>query len=346
MKTAVYYPPDSIALEERPIPQIGKNEVLLKVRACGICGTDVLKVHRALPKQPVVLGHELVGTAHQVGSRVKKFKEGDRIVVAHHVPCGECHYCLHGNHSMCRHFKQSNLDPGGFSEFLRIPAEHVGQTAFPVPEGLSDEEGLFTEPLSCCVRNIRRAHLLPGDSVVVVGMGSIGLMMLQLLKLIPVKVLALDLKPERLALAQKLGADEIAKGDDENLDQRIREWTDGRGLDLVVLTAGGGGIFQQSFSWVRDGGAINLFASLSDHPVATSLDALYHHEITVFCSYSPSPEDLVTAHGLLVDKQVQVLPLVTHRLKLEELKKGIDLMVAQEALKVIIHPNGVNLTAS
>lgn len=338
MRAAVYYPSKEIKIEDLPIPKIGPGEVLLKVRACGICGTDVLKVARALPKKPVVLGHELVGDVVQIGAGVEKFKTGDRLVVAHHVPCGACHFCRHGNHSMCLHFKETHLDPGGFAEYLRIPAEHVNQTAFHVPDHLSDDEALFTEPLSCCVRNVRRAHLLPGDFTVVVGMGSIGLMMIQLLKLIPVQVLALDLFEERLKLAHQLGADFVLKGDSPNISNFIREKTEGRKADLVVFTAGGGRVFQSAFDWIRDGGALNLFASLSDQPVEVSLDALYHHEITVFSSYSPSPEDLVESHRLLCERKLKVAPLITHHVALEGLKDSIDLILQQQAMKVVVTP--------
>jgi L-iditol 2-dehydrogenase len=338
MRTAIYYPHNGIRIEDKPIPKIGDGEILLKVKACGICGTDVLKVQRALPKNPVVLGHELVGEAIEVGKGVKNFSKGDRVVVAHHVPCGECHYCRHDNPSMCRHFKETNLDPGGFAEFLRIPAEHVEQTAFRVPDHVDNEVALFTEPLSCCVRNIRRAPIQSGDFAVVVGLGSIGLMMLQLLKLKGLKVLGLDLKEERLDLARELGCDETLFGNDSGIRETIQKWTQGRGADLVVLTAGGGNIFQQATQWVRDGGALNLFASLSDEPVPTSLDQLYHHEITIFSSYSPALEDLKEAHRLLISGKVKVKPLVTHRLPLERLAEGIEMVHKQEALKVIIEP--------
>ena len=338
MRAAVYHPPNDIRVEEVPVPKIGDGEILLKVRACGVCGTDVLKVTRSLPKKPVVLGHELVGDVVEIGKGVSSFKVGERLVVAHHVPCGQCHYCRHGNHSMCRHFKETNLDPGGFAQFLRIPAEHVQQTAFRVPVALSDDEGLFTEPLSCCVRNVRRAQLLPGDFAVVVGMGSIGLMMVQLLKLIPTQVLALDLFDERLDLARRLGADFTLRGDSPEIGEFIAQKTDGRRADIVVFTAGGGRVFQNAFSWVRDGGALNLFASLSDKPVEVSLDALYHHEITVFSSYSPSPEDLREAHRLLCDQKVRVAPLITHHVGLEQLRESIDWITAQKAMKVIVNP--------
>lgn len=340
MKAAVYHPPNEIRVEELPVPEIGPGEILLKVHACGICGTDVLKVNRALPQKAIVLGHELAGTVARTGAGVQKFREGDRLVVAHHVPCGTCHYCRHGNHSMCPHFKTTHLDPGGFAEYLRIPAEHVEQTCFSIPENLTDEEALFTEPLSCCVRNVRRANLLPGDIVVVVGMGSIGLMMVQLLKLIPARVLALDLKAERLEQAKALGADQIALGRDPHMPEILSELSEGRGADLVVFTAGGGKVFQDAFRWVRDGGALNLFASFADEPVPTNLDALYHHEITLFSSYSPSPEDLLEAHRLICQKKVQVKPMISHHLGLEDVKNAIDLLVKQSAMKVIIHPWG------
>ncbi len=338
MRAAVYHPNHQIKIEELPIPKIGPGEILLKVRSCGVCGTDVLKVTRALPKKPVVLGHELVGEVVELGDRVTKFKKGDRVVVAHHVPCGECHYCRHGQHSMCRHFKETNLDPGGFAEYLRVPAEHVEQTAFLVPPEISDEHALFTEPLACCVRDIRRANLLPNDFVIVVGMGSIGLMILQLLKLIPATVLALDLFEERLALAKSLGADLVLKGNSEELKDLIKAKTDGRGADMVVFTAGGGKVFQESFQWIRDGGTLNLFASLSDKPIEVNLDTLYHHEVTVFSSYSPSPEDLATAHRLLMEKKIQVTPLITHRVGLEGLADSIQLITEQKAMKVVVNP--------
>lgn len=340
MRIAVYHPNNGIIIEDKPVPKIGDGEILLKVKACGICGTDVLKVQRGLPKNPVVLGHELVGEAVEVGKGVKKFSKGDRLVVAHHVPCGECHYCRHDNPSMCRHFKETNLDPGGFAEFLRIPAEHVQHTAFPVPSNVEDDVALFTEPLSCCVRNVRRAPIQAGDFAVVVGLGSIGLMMLQLLKLKGLEVLGLDLKEERLSLAKELGCDLTLLGNDPDITDQIKKQTQGRGADLVVLTAGGGRIFQQAAHWVRDGGALNLFASLSDEPVPTSLDRLYHHEITIFSSYSPALEDLAEAHRLLVSGKVKVKPLVTHRFPLKKLAEGIELAQKQEALKVIIEPNG------
>lgn len=338
MKAAVYFPNSNIKIKDLPIPKISEDELLLQVKACGICGTDVLKVNRAIPKTEVVLGHELTGEVIKIGSQVKSFQVGDRIVVAHHVPCGTCHYCQRGSHSMCRHFKKTNLEPGGFAEYLKISAEHLANTAFKIPDNIEDEVALFTEPLSCCVKNIRRAEIHQGDWVCIVGMGSIGLMTLQLLKLFGAHVLALDLLEERLELAKQLGADEVAYGNSSQLHKTINRLTENRGMDLVILSAGNQNIVQESLEWIRDGGSLNLFASLSNEPVPINIDKLYHREIKIFTSYSPSPQDLAKAHELLINKKIKVKPLITHHLKLDQINEAIDMINSGKAMKVIIHP--------
>ena len=181
MKAVIYHSYDDIRIENRPIPSISENELLVRVHGCGLCGSDIIKItQQVLP--PVVLGHELTGTIVERGKAVSRFEVGQRVIVAHHVPCGECHYCRHQNYSMCADFKASNIDPCGFTEYIRVPAQHVQHTTLPLPESLSAEEGSFVEPLACCVRAVRRTPLLSGDCVVVMGLGSIGLLMIQVLK--------------------------------------------------------------------------------------------------------------------------------------------------------------------
>src|SRR5439155_4089309 len=165
------------------IPSITEQELLVKVHGCGLCGSDIIKIVQQAPP-PVKLGHELTGTVVERGRDVTNFAVGQRVVVAHHVPCGTCHYCSHGNYSMCATFKASNIDPCGFAEYIRVPTEHVQHTTLPLPGTLSAEEGSFVEPLACCIRAVRRTPLLAGDSVVVIGLGSIGLLMLQAIKAI------------------------------------------------------------------------------------------------------------------------------------------------------------------
>ncbi|MDQ6643852.1 MAG: alcohol dehydrogenase catalytic domain-containing protein [Chloroflexota bacterium] len=181
MKAVTYYSYDDIRLENRYVPTITDYELLVKVHGCGLCGSDILKiVQQASP--PVILGHELTGTIVEMGRGVTNFTVGQRVIVAHHVPCGHCHYCRHGNYSMCASFKTSNIDPCGFAEYIRVPAQHVQQTTLQLPATLNDEAGSFVEPLACCIRAVRRMPLLSGDTIVILGLGSIGLLMLQAFK--------------------------------------------------------------------------------------------------------------------------------------------------------------------
>src|SRR5262249_773181 len=156
-----------------PVPQLGSGDILVKVNACGVCVSDLHKLRFRSLTKPTVLGHEISGVVERLGSEVKKFSEGDRVVLAHHVPCMTCHFCTRGSYSMCEQFKTSGLDPGGFSEFVRVPALHVEHVTFPIPAGLSDTEACWMEPLACCLRDIKRIRLQPGDTAVIVGLGSI-----------------------------------------------------------------------------------------------------------------------------------------------------------------------------
>jgi L-iditol 2-dehydrogenase len=181
VKAVIYHAYDDIRLEYLPIPSISETEILVRVHGCGLCGSDIMKItQQALP--PVVLGHELTGTIVERGKAISNFEVGQRVIVAHHVPCGKCHYCRHQNYSMCAGFKASNIDPCGFAEYIRVPAQHAQHTTLLLPDSLSAEAGSFVEPLACCLRAVRRTPLLPGDSVVVMGLGSIGLLMVQALK--------------------------------------------------------------------------------------------------------------------------------------------------------------------
>src|ERR1019366_3865525 len=202
MKALIYHTYTDIRLERRPVPTIGDTELLVQVHGCGLCGSDIIKIVQQAPP-PVVLGHELTGTVVARGKAITGFIEGQRVVVAHHVPCFACHYCRHQNYSMCATFKASNIDPCGFSEYIRVPSAQVEYTTLPLPDTLSNAEVSFVEPLACCIRAVKRTPWQAGDSIVVVGMGSMGLLMLQAVKAIgirterPVRVYAVDLLPER-----------------------------------------------------------------------------------------------------------------------------------------------------
>jgi len=340
VKAVIYHAYDDIRLEQRAIPVINDHELLVRVHGCGLCGSDIIKIVQQIPP-PVILGHELTGTITQCGQQVTAFAEGERVVVAHHVPCGACHYCLHQNYSMCATFKASNIDPGGLAEYIRVPVEHVQHVTLPLPETLSAEEGSFTEPLACCVRAVRRTPLLDGDTVVVMGLGSIGLLMLQAFKALnaragrAIQVYGIDLIPERLQLARDLGAHDAfpAPANEQALRDLLRPYTAGRGADCIMLTVGGVHAFQQGIAGVRKGGLLHLFAAHTGS-APMNIEAIYQEELSIISTYSSSPEDLRVALDLISSGEVQVKGLISHRLPLELFQQGVTLMRERAALKV------------
>jgi L-iditol 2-dehydrogenase len=332
MRAIIYHQHDDIRLEEVPVPTIGPGELLVRVAGCGLCGSDLLKIQqRAAP--PVKLGHELTGVVVERGAGVEAFAPGRRVVVAHHVPCGECHYCAHGNFSMCAAFKSSNLDPCGFAEYVRVHETHVRHVTLALPDTLSDEEGSFTEPLACVVRAVRRSALRPGDLAVVVGLGTVGLLMAQAFRAAGMEVLGLDVLLERIAFAGEYGISAISATEPDLLE-RVRALSDGRGADLAMLTVGGEAAFRQALGLARAGGAVHLFAATPGTLAQFDLDELYHRELTVQTTYSSSPDDLRAALDLLAAERVRVDGLYSHRLPLERFAEGVALFASRQARKV------------
>jgi L-iditol 2-dehydrogenase len=346
VKAVIYYAFDDIRIEDRHIPTILDTELLVKVHGCGLCGSDIIKIAQQAPP-PVVLGHELTGTIVERGKAVSNFEIGQRVIVSHHVPCGECHYCLHQNYSMCATFKASNVDPCGFAEYIRVPAQHVQHTTLLLPESLSAEEGSFVEPLACCVRAVRRTPLREGDCVVVMGLGSVGLLMLQAVKAVgagksgKVHIYGVDLLPERLRLARDLGADDIlqAPASDDGLRLALDQYTEGRGADAIIITAPGTRPFLQALAGVRKGGTINIFAAHAGM-VPIDLEKIYQQELSITSTYSSSPEELRIALDLLTSRKVRVNGLISHRLPLTRFSEGMMLMRERAALKVYFQISG------
>jgi L-iditol 2-dehydrogenase len=323
----------AIELRDWPEPAPGPGELVLKMHGCGLCGSDILKVNAAAP-EPAVLGHELVGQVAALGPGVHRFAVGDRLVVAHHVPCFDCHYCRRGSPSMCRHFRRVNLDPGGFAELVRVPAPNVEHAAFRLPAGMTEETASFTEPLACCLRAVKRSGVAPGDTAIVVGLGAIGCLLAQLLTLHGARVFASDLLEARRALGRRMGARVFDA--DAGLDAALREATEGRGADLVIITAGGAAALPAVVARVRDGGALHYFAGGAGESLPLPLAALYHRELTLTATYSSSPAELAEAFELLAGRRIQVDGLISHRLPLGRLAEGIDLMRRHEAVKVYV----------
>jgi L-iditol 2-dehydrogenase len=335
MRAAVLRADRSLTAEEWPRPDIGEGELLLRLRGCGLCGSDIAKIAAPPTSRPTVVGHEVVGDVVAVGEGAP-FAVGERVVAAHHVPCGDCHYCRRGSASMCRAFKASNLDPGGFAEFVRVPADNARHATFALPPHMSDEAASFVEPLACCLRAVKRARVEAGDTAVVVGLGSIGCLFLQLLKRWGAFTAGADVLPARTLLGADVGAD--AAGDAEAVAAAVRGTSAGRGADHVFVTGGGAAVLPWAAATVRDGGAIHFFAGGGGDALPLSLSALYHRELTVTATYSSSPLELREAFELIAAGAVRTARLISHRVPLARLAEGVALVESHEALKVYVTP--------
>ncbi len=350
MRAAAFYAPGRLVVEERPVPSLGPAELLVRVSGCGLCGSDLAKiVHRTVP-DATVLGHEVVGRIAAVGpggvttASGVRLAEGDRVVVGHHVPCYACHYCKHGSVSQCATFKALNLDPGGLAEYVRVPARNAAYATFPVPPGLTDAEAAFTEPLACCLRAFKRSRLLLGDTALVVGLGSIGLMMVQLARRFRATVVGSDPLALRRALALELGAARVVDPAAGSAAEAARAASAGRGADVVLLTATTGGLLADALAAVRDGGTIVVFAGPEPEPtLPLDLRQVYYREITLLPSYSPSSVELEEALGLIAGGVVRVAPLASHRVPLEAAAEGVRLALARKALKVFVEVDGAGI---
>ena len=347
MRVAMYYNNHDVRVEEMPVPQIGPGELLVRVEASGICGSDVMEWDR-VSKAPLVLGHEIAGVVVDVGEGVgssKKgmveFKKGDRVTAAHHVPCNTCRYCRSGHHTVCDTLRQTHFDPGGFAEFLRLPAINVDRGVFLLPDEVSFEEACFTEPLACVLRGQRMARLEPGQSVLVMGSGIAGLIHVQLAgKLGASRVVATDIAHYRLEAALRFGADATIHAE-EDVPARLRQLNDGRLADLVVVCTGAPSALAQALNSVERGGTVLFFAATEPGvtlPIPVT-QLFYKNDITLTTSYAGSPADYATALELIRSRRLQFGEMITHRLSLAETGLGFQLVAAaQESIKVIIEP--------
>jgi L-iditol 2-dehydrogenase len=339
MKCARYYNNRDIRLEEIAVPEIGEDELLVKMHACGICGSDVLEWYR-VKKAPLVLGHEMTGEIAEVGSNVKDYRVGDRVFVSHHVPCNTCRYCLTGHHTLCDTLRSTNFDPGGFAEFIKVPPINVDRGVFLLPEGVSYEQGTFIEPLACVLRGQRIAHLQPGQSVFILGAGLSGLLHLKLAKALGAgSVFVADIHKERLDFAGNFGAT-ASFPSDNHLPEQLKDANAGHLADLVIVAAAAGEAMRMSWKTVDRGGTILLFAPPEpgiDTPLP--LFDLWQDGITVTATYAGSPLDITQAIELIRSRSVVVEDMITHRLPLARTSEGFALVEqARESLKVIIEP--------
>ncbi len=340
MRVAMYYANRDVRLESLPRPAIGPGEMLLRVVASGICGSDLMEWYRR-DRVPVVLGHEVTGEVAAVGEGVTGFTVGDRVVATHHVPCNTCHHCRRGDHTVCPTLRRTHFHPGGFAEYLRLEPIHVDRGVFRLPAAVSFEEGTFVEPLACVVRGLRRAQLVPADTVLVIGSGIAGLLHIQAAAALGAgRVIAVDLVEKRLELARRLGA-EHAISAREDVPARVRALNEGRLADIVIVCAGATAAVEQGMSAVERGGTVLLFAPTEQGarvPVSIN-DFFFRNDVTLTTSYAGSPADLMQALELIRARRVRVGEMITHRLGLAATGEGFALVLdGRESVKVIIEP--------
>ena len=340
MKAGVYHGVGDVRIEEMPRPATPRDGLLVRVRACGLCGTDVAKYRHRLVEPPVVLGHEVAGEIVEVGPDAVGWRPGERVIVPHHIPCFVCDYCRHGNVSACAAFRPTNVRPGGFAEFLAVDGPSVRSGVQRIPESLPYDEAALCESLACCLRAFKRSGLRPGDSLAVVGCGPVGLMHVRLAASLGAgAIVGVDVVPERLRAARRLGATAAVDARDAQAAERVKEATGGLGADVVMVCVGSAEAISSAFGYARRGGQVHVFAECPPG-ARLSLDPnLIYHETSLVGTYSSAPEDQIEALRLLEHRRVDLTPLVTHRLPLDELQTAFDLAVeGREALKIIIRP--------
>ena len=340
MKVAMYYTNSDVRIQEMPIPEIGDDELLVKVIASGICGSDVMEWYR-IKKAPLVLGHEISGTIEKVGKNVKKFKKDDRVFVTHHVPCNNCDFCKNDQQTLCHTIHNTKFYPGGFAQYLRVPNINIKYGTFILPDNVSYDEGTFIEPLACVVRGFRIMNYEKGQTVLVIGSGMAGLLNIKLAKAYGAKkIFATDIDKHRLTLAKQMGADIVINAK-ESISEQIKKQNNGRLADFVILCAGVPSAVKQAIQSAECGGTILWFAMTPpgvDVPIP--FFELWNKQVKTFSTYAGAGEDITEAIKLLSTKKINIEDMISHKLPINETAKGFKLVAdAKDSMKVIIEPN-------
>jgi L-iditol 2-dehydrogenase len=343
MKAAVYRGKHDLRVEDVPVPEPLAGEMLVRVDACGVCGTDIKKIEKGLLEGPRIFGHEIAGTVARA-FRGAPYAEGQRVVVHHHVPCGACFYCARKAYPQCAHYKKNGttagFEPsgGGMAEFVKAMDWIVERGTIPIPEGVLPEEAVFVEPVNTCLKAVQKAGVGPGQTVLVVGQGPIGLLLLQLARWAGASVIGSDTMPDRLDLSRRLGA--VAAVDARtDVVKEVRGLTEGRGADVVLLAATGQAAFAQAVEAARPAGVVLVFAATSPgERVEVDLGAQNPLEKDILFSYSSSVDIQDLAARLVFERQINVRDLVTHRFPIEESVRAVEVAArpAPGVLKVVV----------
>jgi L-iditol 2-dehydrogenase len=345
MRAGVYREKGMVRVEEVPVPDVGEREVLIKVAACGICGTDIKKIFQRYVEPPQILGHELAGTVVAVGSGVTKWKPGDRVMSFHHTPCGTCFYCQKRSFSQCRQYKTTGLtggftpNGGGFGEYVKAMPWVAERGIVALPDEVSFEEATFIEPINTIVKAVQKARVALGESVLVLGCGPIGLQFLMVAKLETDRLFTSDPMPERRAKSLTLGAIEAFDPSNGKLVEEIKARTEGRGADAVLVAVADPAVVQDALAAARPGGRVLLFAA--NDPVTRiefPASAIGIDEKEILGSYSAAVDIQEAAAELVLLRKLPVMEIVTHRFPLDRIQEGLELAArpTAESLKILI----------
>ena len=346
MMAAVYRGVNDVRVEEIGVPEIGAGELLVKIHTCGICGTDLKKIATGSHSAPRVFGHEMSGTVVKVGSGVKDFALGDRVMVFHHIPCGTCYYCKMKVFAQCPVYKKvgatAGFEPsgGGFAEYIRVMDWIVKRGVVKIPHGVSFEQASFIEPTNTCLKGVKALNLQPGETVLVMGAGPIGIMLGALCKRAGATVVASDLYPQRLKIAQEFGISETLDAGKENVVERVKAMTEGRGADAVLVAVGGNALIRPAMDAVRPGGRVMLFAQTQRGEVSIDPAAVCMDEKTLMGSYSASVEIQDETVDLVFSGEIAFEKLISHRFSLQDSVAAINLAAnpQPDSMKIVLQP--------
>src|SRR5438552_712470 len=346
MQAAVYRGVNDVRLETVSVPEAGSGELLIRVHSCGVCGTDLKKIATGSHSAPRIFGHETSGVVAAVGQGVSDFREGDRVVVFHHIPCGECYYCRHKTFAQCSTYKKvgctAGFEPsgGGFAEYVRVMDWIVRYGTVRIREGVPFEQACFVEPVNTCMKGIEALRPQPGETVLAIGQGPIGIILGVLARRAGAMVITSDLYPERLRIGESFGLENTMDDSRTNVVERVRELTEGRGADAVILAVGGNSLIRTAMDAARPGGRVLLFAQTHHGEAIIDPAAICVDEKTLVGSYSASVDMQAESVRFVMNREMDLERLISHRFPLRESKQALDLAAHQQpsSMKIMVQP--------
>jgi L-iditol 2-dehydrogenase len=349
MRAAVYRGVNDVRMETVPVPKIGSAEMLVRVHSCGVCGTDLKKIATGSHPAPRIFGHETSGVVAAVGDGVRDYRPGDRVMVFHHIPCGQCFYCQNKTFAQCSTYKKvgctAGFEPsgGGFAEYVRVMDWIVEHGTVRIPEDVSFEQACFVEPVNTCMKGIQAVRLRPGETVLAIGQGPIGIILSVLAKRAGATLITSDLYPERLRIGLSCGIDLTIDASRADVVTRVRELTEGRGADAVILAVGGNSLIHTAMDAARPGGRILLFAQTQHGETVIDPAAICVDEKTLLGSYSASVDLQEEAVRFVMNREMDLERLVSHRFPLSESPQALDLAAHPKpsSMKIMIQPGSI-----